>query len=287
MQLKSFILSIFITMNQKNYTYQYPHPALTADCILLTPYQNTYKVLLIQRKNDPCKGMWAFPGGFMNIDETIEETAHRELLEETGLKVSNLQQLHLFSTVDRDPRERVITMAFWCVTNHLSPIAGDDAQNAQWFNINERPALAFDHETILQSVLLRLNDLNKRPRITPEYITKLNQGEIFVFGSNLAGAHAGGAARAAVEKFGAIWGQGVGLQGSSYALPTMQGGVETIRPYVDQFITFACQHSEYKFLVTPIGCGIAGFTPKQIAPLFADAKYVSNITLPNSFWQYI
>ena len=121
-------------------------------------------------------------------------------------------------------------------------------------------------------------------RITPEYIRSLGQTEIFVFGSNLAGAHSGGAARIAVEQFGAIMGQGVGLQGRSYAIPTMQGGVNTIAPYVDEFIAFAKQHPELTFLVTRIGCGIAGFSPRQIAPLFAGAIDVPNIHLPQDFW---
>ena len=103
------------------------------------------------------------------------------------------------------------------------------------------------------------------------------------FGSNLRGIHAGGAARVAFDKFGAVWGQGVGMQGQCYAIPTMQGGVETIKPYVDEFIAYATQHPEYKFLVTPIGCGIAGFRPKEIAPLFEDAIDVQNIILPKGF----
>lgn len=122
-------------------------------------------------------------------------------------------------------------------------------------------------------------------RITPDFITSLRPDEIFVFGSNLAGMHAGGAARMALQRFGAVWGQGVGLQGQSYAIPTMQGGVETIRPYVDQFIAFARQHPQLKFLVTEIGCGIAGFLPEEIAPLFAAAREVENISLPRRFWR--
>lgn len=123
----------------------------------------------------------------------------------------------------------------------------------------------------------------KQPEYTPEYINRLEPGEVFVFGSNLGGHHGGGAARAALNKFGAIWGQGVGLQGQSYAIPTMQGGVETIRPYVDEFIEFARQHPALKFYVTRIGCGIAGFRDEEIAPLFADAAGVENIILPKSF----
>ena len=118
---------------------------------------------------------------------------------------------------------------------------------------------------------------------TPEWITQLESNEVFVFGSNLAGCHAGGAARVACQRFGAVWGQGVGLQGQSYAIPTMQGGVETIAPYVDEFIEFAKSHPDMTFLVTPIGCGIAGFTPKELAPLFVRAVDVENILLPKSF----
>lgn len=118
---------------------------------------------------------------------------------------------------------------------------------------------------------------------TPERISELKANEIFVFGSNLAGSHGGGAARLAYERFGAIWGQGVGLQGQSYGIPTMHGGVEAIKPYVDEFIAFAKQHPEYKFLVTRIGCGIAGFTDAEIAPLFKDAIDLENIILPRVF----
>ena len=118
---------------------------------------------------------------------------------------------------------------------------------------------------------------------TPERITELKPNEIFVFGSNLAGSHGGGAARLAYNRFGAIWGQGVGLQGQSYAIPTMQGGVETIEPYVEQFIDFAFRHRELKFLVTRIGCGIAGFTAYEIAPLFLKVIDLSNVLLPKDF----
>ncbi len=120
-------------------------------------------------------------------------------------------------------------------------------------------------------------------RFTPEHIETLEPNEIFVFGSNLQGMHGGGAARAAVRKFGAVMGQGVGLQGQSYGIPTMQGGVDTIKPYVDQFIEFAKQHTEYTFLVTRIGCGIAGFKDADIAPLFANALSLPNVVLPKSF----
>lgn len=122
---------------------------------------------------------------------------------------------------------------------------------------------------------------------TPDMISALKENEIFVFGSNLGGMHGGGAARAAYNRFGAVWGQGVGLQGHSYAIPTMQGGVETIKPYVDEFIGFAQAHPELKFLVTRIGCGIAGFRDEQIAPLFTQAIDVTNIILPREFVEAI
>jgi hypothetical protein len=124
-------------------------------------------------------------------------------------------------------------------------------------------------------------------RFTPERISCLAENEIFVFGSNLAGYHGGGAARIARENFGAVWGQGVGLQGQSYAIPTMQGGVETIKAYVDEFIDFARTHAQYTFLVTRIACGIAGFRPSEIAPLFANAIDVENVILPEDFVEVI
>lgn len=118
---------------------------------------------------------------------------------------------------------------------------------------------------------------------TPEGIVALREDEVFVFGSNLEGMHAGGAAYVAFRKFGAVMGCGVGLRGQSYAIPTMQGGVETIRPYVDEFIAFAEAHPELFFYVTRIGCGIAGFRDREIAPLFERARGMENVCLPESF----
>ena len=120
-------------------------------------------------------------------------------------------------------------------------------------------------------------------RYTPENISSLAENEIFVFGSNLQGSHGGGAAAAAVRYFGAVWGQGVGMQGQCYAIPTMHGGVDAIRPYVDEFIDYAIQHPELTFLVTRIGCGIAGFRDAEMAPLFAQALDLSNVVLPKTF----
>lgn len=120
-------------------------------------------------------------------------------------------------------------------------------------------------------------------RYTPDRISKLKENEIFVFGSNLEGSHDGGAAKLAYNRFGAVWGLGTGIQGRSYAIPTMQGGVETIRPFVAAFIQFAKQNTTLTFLVTRIGCGIAGFRDEEIAPLFEDALDLENVILPKEF----
>lgn len=130
---------------------------------------------------------------------------------------------------------------------------------------------------------IRIYKNEVRPLYTPEKLSTLKSDEVFVFGSNLQGMHAGGAAKAAYAKFGAIWGQGVGLQGQSYAIPTMHGGAETIRPYIDEFIIFARAHNELFFYVTRIGCGIAGFKDWEIAPMFADATSLPNVCLPKTF----
>ena len=132
------------------YTYKYPRPAVTADCVVITREAEP-KVLLIQRGADPYKGSWAFPGGFMNMDETTEQCAIRELEEETGMKVSELQQIGAYSKVDRDPRGRTITVAYLVTVNHPIAVTGqDDAAKAQWFPIDALPQLAFDHEDIMR-----------------------------------------------------------------------------------------------------------------------------------------
>lgn len=122
---------------------------------------------------------------------------------------------------------------------------------------------------------------------TPERIDSLEPNEVFVFGSNLEGIHGGGAALTAWLKFGAIWGQGAGLQGQSYGIPTMHGGVDAIKPYVDEFVDFAKAHPELTFLVTKIGCGIAGFSFEEMAPLFAGVVYQPNVVLPKEFFDII
>ena len=120
-------------------------------------------------------------------------------------------------------------------------------------------------------------------RVSEKNITELADNEVFVFGSNLGGLHGAGAASTAMQ-WGAIWGKGIGLQGQTYAIPTMCGSLETMIPYVDEFIEFAKDNPKLRFLVTEIGCGIAGYTPIQIAPLFTEAINIVNIALPQSFW---
>lgn len=118
---------------------------------------------------------------------------------------------------------------------------------------------------------------------TPEMIERLQPNEVFVFGSNINGQHCSGAARSAYEYFGAVWGKGVGIQGCSYAIPTMQGDINLLRLYVDDFIDYASTHPDLIFLVTRVGCGIAGYKDNQIAPLFVDALNLKNVTLPYTF----
>lgn len=122
-------------------------------------------------------------------------------------------------------------------------------------------------------------------RLTPEHITEMKEHEIFVFGSNAQGYHGGGAAAFAMKHFGAVWGQGDGLQGQSYAISTMEGLVATARN-VNCFVHFAAEHPENRFYVTAIGCGIAGYTPLQMAPLFIKAILLPNVFLPRIFWEY-
>ena len=133
------------------YTYEYPRPAVTADIVVLKKNAEGHHILLIERKHPPFAGMWAFPGGFLNMDETLEETALRELQEETGITGITLQQFHTFSKVNRDPRHRTITTVFIGFADENTPVpqAGDDAAKAQWFNTESLPPLAFDHGLVV------------------------------------------------------------------------------------------------------------------------------------------
>lgn len=131
------------------YHYKYPHPSVTTDCVIFGFNGAKLHVLLVRRGLEPFKGKWAFPGGFLKIDESAEEGALRELREETGLKGAYIKQLHTFSDPNRDPRERVITIAYYALVRMQEVKGGDDAAEAQWFALNEIPSLAFDHDLIL------------------------------------------------------------------------------------------------------------------------------------------
>lgn len=145
-------------MDEYRYCYRYPHPAVTADCVIFGFDGVSIKVLLIQRGIDPYKGKWALPGGFMNIDESAEECARRELEEETGLKTASVEQFYTFTDVMRDPRERVITVAHYALVRLSEVKGGDDAAKAQWFAQSEIPSLAFDHDRILRMALTCLKE---------------------------------------------------------------------------------------------------------------------------------
>ena len=141
------------------YTYKYPRPSVTADCVVITK-ESDAKVLLIQRGDEPYKGCWAFPGGFMNMDETTEQCAIRELEEETGLKVNGLYQIGAYSKVDRDPRGRTVTVAYLAVIDEPLPVIGqDDAAKAEWWPLSSLPKLAFDHDDIMADAIALYNKL--------------------------------------------------------------------------------------------------------------------------------
>jgi len=141
------------------YTYKYPRPALTVDCVVFGIDETDLKVLLIQRDSEPFAGTWALPGGFVNMDETLDEAAARELQEETGLEKVFLEQLHAFSALDRDPRGRNVSVAFFALVNIADhTVKSDtDARDAAWFRVGDTPTLAFDHDEILAMALERLS----------------------------------------------------------------------------------------------------------------------------------
>jgi 8-oxo-dGTP diphosphatase len=131
---------------------------VTTDCVIFGFDGVSIKVLLVERGIEPYKGMWAFPGGFMKMDETAEECARRELEEETGLKSASVEQFHTFTSVNRDPRERVITVAHYALVRLSEVKGGDDAASAKWFSYDEIPSLAFDHDHILRLALKVLKE---------------------------------------------------------------------------------------------------------------------------------
>ena len=132
------------------YSYKYPHPAVTTDCVIFGFDGTKLQVLLVERGLEPYKGRWAFPGGFLKMDESAVQGARRELFEETGLKAEYMEQFHTFSDPCRDPRERVITIAYYALCKISEVKGGDDAAKARWFTFDEMPQLAFDHDHILR-----------------------------------------------------------------------------------------------------------------------------------------
>lgn len=141
-----------------SYTYEYPRPALTVDAVVFRRNGSAWEVLLIQRANEPFKGMWAFPGGFVDMDEELEDAARRELYEETGLKNIGLDQLQTFGTIGRDPRHRTVSVVYWGIADieDSEVRGGDDAEQARWFSVENAPGLAFDHHEILKFSFAKL-----------------------------------------------------------------------------------------------------------------------------------
>lgn len=151
-------------MEELQYHYKYPHPSVTTDCVIFGFDGTKLNVLLIERGIEPFKGRWAFPGGFLRMDEPAREGALRELREETGLKAAYIKQFHTFSDPNRDPRERVLTIAYYALVRMEEVKGGDDAASAAWFPLDEVPALAFDHDLILRTAL---NELRRQIHFEP------------------------------------------------------------------------------------------------------------------------
>ncbi len=143
-------------MEELKYHYKYPHPSVTIDCVIFGFDGTKLNVLLVERGIEPFKGRWAFPGGFLKVVESAEQGALRELFEETGLENAYIKQFHAFSEPHRDPRERVITIAYYALVKLQDVKGGDDAASADWFPLDEVPPLAFDHDMILRTALKEL-----------------------------------------------------------------------------------------------------------------------------------
>ena len=143
-------------MEEFKYHYKYPHPSVTTDCVIFGFDGTRLNVLLIERGIEPFKGRWAFPGGFLKMNESALMGAKRELYEETGLKDAYIHQFHAFSDPNRDPRERVITIAYYALVRISEVKGGDDAAKAQWFPLDKVPSLAFDHDQILREATIEL-----------------------------------------------------------------------------------------------------------------------------------
>ena len=170
-------------MSENQFCYKYPHPAVTTDCVILGYDGNSLQVLLIERGREPYKGCWAFPGGFLNPDESAEEGALRELKEETGLNKAYIEQFHAYTMPDRDPRERVITIAYYALVRVQEVCGGDDAARARWFPIEEVPQLAFDHDRILQDAMRQLRErIHFMPigfELLPEKFTMMDLQQLY------------------------------------------------------------------------------------------------------------
>jgi len=150
--------------HELKYCYRYPHPSVTTDCVMFGFDGTRLRVLLVRRGIEPYKGCWAMPGGFIRMDESAEQGALRELKEETGLEAAYIRQLHAFSEPNRDPRERVITIAYYALVKMREVRGADDAADARWFPLDEVPSLAFDHDLILRTAL---GELRKQIHFEP------------------------------------------------------------------------------------------------------------------------
>ncbi len=155
------------------YSYAYPRPSVTTDCVVFGYEKSDLKILLVLRGGEPYKGCWALPGGFLNMDETAQECAIRELEEETGLRATFMKQLHAFTAVDRDPRDRVITIAHYTLVPLQEVKGADDAADARWFALNELPELAFDHEEIIKMAVEELRGMFNGGKFTVEELQRL------------------------------------------------------------------------------------------------------------------
>lgn len=142
------------------YCYKYPRPAVTADCAVFSLSGRELKVLLIERGGEPFRGCWAFPGGFMEMEETAEECACRELQEETGISPIAIRPVGTFSAINRDPRGRTLSIVYYTIieSSRFFPVAGDDAARLDWFSLQEIPPLAFDHDEILRAAVQKLKE---------------------------------------------------------------------------------------------------------------------------------
>lgn len=272
-----------------NLPSRYPWKNQKVYCDILTEKMNYDDMVIAGICHDLCKAKhYYFDGRIIKSHNSDPElnSAHSRLsverLEKNGINTKNCDEIllavenhmrlfdHYESARRREGKHSMLAIAVWA---------------ADKLDASRHPAgkLHRDKNKCNNIGAMKQEQHYLRNEFTPAQINELKENQIFVFGSNLTGRHGGGAARFAFDHFGADWGVGVGRTGQCYAIPTMHGGVNEIRPYVDEFIAYAAAHPELEFLVTPVGCGIAGFTEAQMAPLFADALPYVNILLPKGF----